>query len=104
MPALIDTEDRAGSIADKQRPVLIEREAARDAEIGGKRLDRPVRLQAVHGAFETAGHVEVPFWSERHRGRIHYPGRKGFACSVGPDAKYRHRDLLTACSAVGDVE
>ena len=55
-----DPENRARSIADEQRAVGLEREAARDAEIGGERLDRPIGGDAVHRALEPARDVEPP--------------------------------------------
>ena len=47
-----------GSIADEQRAVGRERQAAGDAEIGRERLGRSVGGHAVDRAFEPARHVE----------------------------------------------
>ena len=42
-PCRSDPEDRAGAVADEQRPVRRERQAARDAEVRGERLERSRR-------------------------------------------------------------
>src|SRR5205085_5646067 len=99
-----DAEDRSGSIADKQRPVVAEREAAGDAEVARERLDGAVVADAVDGAFEAARDEETIVRIDRHRRRVDDSRRERFARAVGADAEDRDRHLLTARAAVGDVE
>ena len=100
----IDSENRAGPIADKQRPVSGEREPAGDAKVAGKSFGRSVGRHAVHGSLESARHVQPARGIDRHRRRVHDAGREGLARAVRTHAKNGHRHLLAARAAIGHIE
>ena len=97
-------EDRAGSIADEQRAVRRERQAARDAEVGRKQLGAAVVVQPVHRALEAARHVELPVRrSTAMPSGSTTPDEKRLARAARRHAEDRHRHLLPPRAAVGDV-
>ena len=99
-----DTQNRARSIADIQRAVGTEGDAAGDAEIRGDDRRPSRQRDPVDAAVEAARDVERALAIERQRGRVGHVGDERLARAVRPHDEDRDRRLLAARAAEGDVE
>src|SRR5258705_11409040 len=99
--AITYAEDRAGPVADKHPPFLVERDAAGDTEIRGDLLGRAIRGDPVHRALEAARHIEPRIWSAGHRGRVDDTRGERLARPLRRDAEDGHRRFLSSRPAVG---
>ena len=103
-PSAVDAQHRARPIADEQRAVGAERQAARDAEVGRIQRRAAVRLDAVDAAVEAARDVQPSVAIERQRRGVRHVADERLARAVGPDDEDRDRRLLAAGAAERDVE
>src|SRR4249919_2916144 len=102
--AIANAQDRAGSIADEERAVGSERDAAGDAQIGGDRRDVAGLVNLVDAAVEPTGDVQCPVGAKGERRRIGEIGDKRLARAVGTNDEDRDRPLLPARSAERHVD
>ena len=103
-PALVDLEDGAGSIPDKERPVARECQPAGHAEMVREQLRRAVGRHSIHRSFEPARDVQAIFLIDRHRRRVDDAGRERLARAVRTHPEDGHRHLLPAGAAVRHVQ
>ena len=99
-----EAEDGARAVADQQRAVGREGQAAGDADVADRRLVVAALVDLVDDALEAAGDVELAVGPEGQGGGIHQAGHQRLAAAVAVDAEHRDRHLLSARPAVGDVQ
>jgi hypothetical protein len=99
-----DAKDGAGPIADEKRPVGRKGNAAGDAEVGRDNRGAAVAIDAVHGAFEPARHVQPALGIERQGRGIRQVRHEWLAGTVGSHDENRDRPLLPARSAERHVQ
>ena len=94
-----DTVQRAGTIADEQRPVGRKRQPTGHAEFAGKHLVPSVLEQAIDAAVVAARDVEVAGRRHRQAGGVHDAVGLHLASALAADAIDGHRRVLAPRSA-----